>query len=88
MDRIEMGEGRAFLIAVPEKALADKVYLDRGSGIRTQKMMSIYLEKDLRIEPAELIKLNPNTIEEIAQRYRSNKVRLLSHIVRRTKRGP
>jgi hypothetical protein len=88
MDRIEIGEGRAFLIAVPEKALADKVYLDRGSGIRTQKMMSGYLEKDLRIEPAELTKLNPNTIEEIAQRYRSNKVRLLSHLVRRTNLGP
>ena len=88
MDRIEIGEGRAFLIAVPEKALADKVYLDRGPGIRTQKMMSAYLENDLRIEAAELIKLNPAILDEIAQRYRSNKVRLLSHIVRRTKRGP
>jgi len=29
MDRIEIGDGRAFLIATPEKALADKLYEDR-----------------------------------------------------------
>jgi predicted transcriptional regulator of viral defense system len=67
MDRIEIGEGRAFLIAVPEKALADKIHTDRGPGIRTQKMMSAYLEKDIRIDPADLIKLKPETLDVIAK---------------------
>jgi hypothetical protein len=85
MDRIEIGEGRAFLIAVPEKALADKIHTDRGPGIRTQKMMSAYLEKDIRIDPADLIKLKPETLDVIAQRYRSNKIQLLSDLIRRLK---
>lgn len=85
MDRIEIGEGRAFLIAVPEKALADKIYIDRGPGIRTQKMMSAYLEYDLRVGTADLIKLNPETLDSIAQRYRSKKIQLLSDLIRRVK---
>lgn len=85
MDRIEIGEGRAFLIAVPEKALADKIYTDRGPGIRTQKMMSAYLEYDLRVDTADLIKLKPETLDSIAQRYRSKKIQLLSDLIRRGK---
>lgn len=85
MDRIEIGEGRAFLMAVPEKALADKIYTDRGPSIRTQKMMSAYLEKDLRIDPADLIKLKLETLDIIARNYRSNKIRLLSDLIRRAK---
>jgi hypothetical protein len=83
MDRIEIGEGRAFLIATPEKALADKIYNDRGPGIRTQRRMSAYLENDLRIDPADLMKLKPETLDIVAQRYRSRKIRLLSDLIRR-----
>ena len=85
MDRVEIGEGRAFLIAVPEKALADKIYIDRGPGIRTQKMMSAYLEYDLRVGTADLIKLKPETLDSIAQRYRSKKIQLLSDKIRSVK---
>jgi hypothetical protein len=85
MDRKEIGEKRAFLIATPEKALADKIYTDRGSGIRTKKMMYTYLENDLRIDPAGLMKLKPETLDIIAQRYRSKKIQLLSNLIRRAK---
>jgi len=85
MDRKEIGDGRAFLIATTEKALADKIYTDRGPGIRTQKMMSAYLENDLRIDPADLIKLKSETLDIIAQRYRSKKIQLLSDLIRRAK---
>ena len=86
MDRIEIGEKRAFLIAIPEKALADKIYFERGLGIRSQKMMSAYLEHDLRIDPADLTKLKPEILDDIAQRYRSKKIRLLSDLIRRARR--
>lgn len=33
MDREELADGRSYLIAVPEKALADKLLCGRGSGI-------------------------------------------------------
>ena len=87
VDRTEIEEGRAFLIATPEKALADKIYIDRGPGIRTQKMMSSYLENDLRIDSTGLIKMDTETLDIIAQRYHSNRIQLLSkHIVRLKKR--
>jgi hypothetical protein len=85
MDRINLGGGLYFLIAIPEKALADKIHSDRGPGIRTQKMMSAYLENDLRIDPDDLIKLNPDIIDDIARRYHSNKILLLSGLIRRKK---
>lgn len=87
MDRIEIGGSRAFLMAVPEKALADKIHTSRGLAIRTQKMMSVYLENDLRIDLTDLIKLNPKTLDDIAQRYGSKKIQLLSNLIRHSKRG-
>src|ERR1700686_148867 len=33
MDRVELDGGRSFLIAIPEKALADRIVSDRGAGI-------------------------------------------------------
>ena len=35
MDRVELDDGRSFLIATPEKALADKIRDDRGVPQRT-----------------------------------------------------
>jgi predicted transcriptional regulator of viral defense system len=87
MDRIEIGDGRAFLMATPEKALADKIYEDRGTGLRTQKELKDYLERGLRIDLAALGQMNPASVEAIADRYRSHKVRALARIVRRLRRG-
>lgn len=88
MDRIEIGEGRAFLMATPEKALADKIYEDRGTGLRTQKELDDYLERSLRIDLAALREMNPESLEAIAERYHSHKVRMLQRMVRRLHRGP
>lgn len=83
LDQIELDGGRSFLIAIPEKALADKIQADRGTAIRTQAEMRIYLLDSLRIYPEGLRKLNPETISQIADQYRSRKLRLLSGLVRR-----
>ena len=86
MDRVEIGDGRAFLMATPEKALADKLYAGRGTRIQTQRELSNYLEKNLRIDPAALWELNPNDLDAIATCYRSRKIRLLGDLVRRMRR--
>jgi predicted transcriptional regulator of viral defense system len=86
MDRIEIGEGRAFLIATPEKALADKLHDVRGIGIQTQKELSNYLEEDLRIDTAALKELKPMNLDAIARRYRSRRIRLLTDLVRHIRR--
>ncbi len=89
MDRVEIGEGRAFLIATREKALADKLNDSRGVGLQTQNELSAYLENSLRIDPMTLEELNSEALNEMARRYQSRKIRLLSDLVEgvRQKRG-
>ena len=86
MDQIEIGDGRAFLMATPAKALADKLYDVRGIAIQSQKEMSNYLETNLRIDLAALQELKPMELDAIALRYQSRKIRLLSDLVRRLHR--
>jgi hypothetical protein len=81
IDLVEV-DGRSFLIAIPEKALADKIYDDRGTGIRSQAEMKEYLLASLRIDPNSLEKLEVKALDLIAERYRSRKIRLLSGVVR------
>lgn len=87
MDRIELDDGRSFLIAVPEKALADRIVADRGAGITTQKELHDYLLSGLRIDPGMLRELDPARLAEIAQHYRSRRVKLLSDLVSRLRKG-
>jgi hypothetical protein len=88
MDRIEIGDGRAFLIATPEKALADKIYEDRGTGIQSQQELADYVERNLRVDLRAVREMNPDNLDEIAKRYRSLKIRALGRLVRRMRRGP
>ena len=81
MRRIELKDGRSFLMAVPEKALADKIRADRGTVIRTQRQLYEYLVDNLRIDVAALPGLNAEYLSEIARRYRSRKIKLLSDLV-------
>lgn len=87
MDRIELGDGRSFLMAVPEKALADRIVAERGIGIATQKELHDYLLTDLRVDPDTLRRLDPARLVEIAHRYRSRRVQLLSDLVKRLQKG-
>jgi predicted transcriptional regulator of viral defense system len=81
MTRVEIDEEAAFLIASAEKALADKIQAIRGTGIKTLRQMHKYLAEDLRIDESSLRQLSPLHFEEIARRYRSRKIRLLSKLV-------
>ncbi len=81
VDLVEIGDGRSFLIAVPEKALADKLRLDQVS-IRTQKELQSYLFDNLRIEPEAVREMRSDRLEKYADRYRSRKILLLSKLAR------
>lgn len=87
MDQVELDDGRSFLIAIPEKALADRIVADRGAGISTQKELHEYLLEDLRIDPANLRGLNPTRLTEIARHYRSRRVKLLADLITRLSKG-
>ncbi|HVO65541.1 MAG TPA: hypothetical protein VMT12_03570 [Syntrophales bacterium] len=78
IDQVVLDGGRTFLIAIPEKALSDKIHDDRGTSIRTHAEMRTYLMDNLRIDPERLEKLDAGIISLIAKRYRSRKIRLIS----------
>lgn len=87
MVRAEAGHDQAFLIASPEKALADKIVSVRSGRIASVAEMSRFLEADLRIEPSTLRPLSAERIDDFASRYRSLKLRHLSGLIRRIQRS-
>jgi len=87
MDQVELDDGRAFLIAIPEKALADRIVAERGAGITTQKELHEYLLADLRIDPSNHRGLDPARLADIARHYRSRRVKLLADLITRLSKG-
>jgi predicted transcriptional regulator of viral defense system len=83
MSRIEIGEGRAFIMATPAKALADKLQEVRGIGIQSQRELKDYLEKNLRVDLAPLNEMDPSELDAVSRGYQSRRIRLLSDLVRR-----
>ncbi len=86
LQRIEMENGRAFLMAGPEKALADKFRSDRGLSIRSQKECLDYLVNSLRVEESDLANLDAGLLEKIAGAYGSKRIHFLASMVRRLKK--
>ena len=82
MIRMEGDHDQAFLIAAPEKALADKIVSVRGGPIASVAEMRRFLEEDLRIDAGALGSLSAERIDEFAGRYRSSKLRRLSGLLR------
>ena len=78
IDIIQLNARRSFLIATPEKALADKVCREKGPAVRGVKEFETYLLENLRIAPGELLRLDHERLNEIARHYRSRKIRLLA----------
>ena len=85
IDLVEIGNHRSFLIASREKALADYVCHDRGSGLRKVGEFSKYLLDHLRVDPEVISKLDPESLAAIGKAYGSNKIRLLAGFVRTTR---
>ena len=83
MDRIELADGRSFLMAVPEKALADRVVAERGgSSLSTQKGLKRFLDDNLRIDPGAIAALDAAILDEIAVAYRSRRLRVLAGLIK------
>lgn len=87
MDRVELVDGRAFLMAIPEKALADRLVAERGGGIASQKELYEYLTAGLRIDTVALGSLKTDRIAEFARLYRSRRLQFLVDLVNRVGKG-
>jgi len=82
-----VGTRPSFLMASPEKALADKVWTDkRFSGTRVGDFAP-YLFDDLRIAPETLRTLDRKRFDDICQAYDSPKIRNLSRFLLRLRTG-
>ena len=86
MDRVEQGDV-AFLIAVPERALADKVRDDRGHPLRSSGDAAAYLFENLRIVRDAAAGMDPDFLEELAEAACSRKISLCARLLRRLKGG-
>jgi predicted transcriptional regulator of viral defense system len=82
MTRAEIDGEPAFLVATREKALADKIRLDIGTGIGSVGQMRTYLIENLRIEEEALAGLDSRAIADFARRYGSRRIQFLSDLVR------
>lgn len=87
MVRVEGEHGQAFLIASPEKALADKLVSVRGAHVASIGEMGRFLEEDLRIDTGAIRSLSSEKIDEFAGRYRSLRLRRFSGYLRRLQRS-
>lgn len=87
IDRIELADGRSFLMAIPEKALCDRIMAEQGNGITSQKALLIYLLENLRIDPKVLLSLDADTLFAIANAYRSRRLKLLAGLIVRRRTG-
>ena len=83
VDQVRLEGGRSFLMAVPEKALADKIQDDRGTAIRGREEMRQYLAQSLRIDAESLEDLSAERVGILAGRYGSRKLRLLESVLAR-----
>ena len=86
MDRVEEGDV-AFLIAVPERALADKVRDDRGQRIRSRADAARYLFDDLRIDREEFTQMSSSFLEKLAEAAHSRRIAICARLLRKLKDG-
>ncbi len=77
IDQRETEGGQHFLIAAPEKALADKVWTDRRFIPRKTGDFRAFLHEDLRVDTDALRKLDLALVDNITRMYGSRKIRLL-----------
>lgn len=72
-------DGRGFLVASPEKAIADTVYF--ASGLRSRDNMRDFLFANLRIEPEEMRYLDIALFRELNAVQNKTSLRMLSELV-------
>jgi len=76
---VTTGDGRSFLIASPEKALADRIYFERGLDSKDE--VRDYLLDSIRVDSEALDRLDCRKLSDIASLYKKRKLHMLSEIV-------
>jgi len=80
MDSFSLGvvriteERTPFLMASPERALADKIRNDRRGSLSGMAVMREYLFEDLRLDESGFLQMDPGLMERLAVAMGSKKV--------------
>jgi len=83
------GEGEArCLMASPEKALVDKVWMDKRFSPANMKDFNAYLLEDLRLDAKRLASLDPERLAAIAGAFASRKITMLTQYLARRSENP
>jgi hypothetical protein len=84
---LEGGEGARFLMAAPEKALADKVWCDKRFKPARIDDFRGYLLEDLRMDEARLAALDRELLATIAAAFSSRRIHMLVRFLERLAGG-
>lgn len=68
----KLQDGRSFLIATPEKAIADKIYFEKG--LKTSKEIFEFLTESLRIDRKDLKELDLRLMGKIISAFNKKKM--------------
>jgi hypothetical protein len=83
---VRVSEGRTpFLIASPERALADKIRSDRRGPLSGLAVMREYLFDDLRLDESGFLKMDPGSMERLAEALGSKKVAFCAKLLSQMK---
>lgn len=74
-----------FLIATPEKALADKVWADKRLSPRSASDIRKYLLEDLRMDAGRLVQLDDRRLRAVTEAYATRKILLLCRCIEQLK---
>ena len=85
IERIETGDGRAFLMARRERALCDVLMHRRGLQIRTMRQLETWLADDLRCDTDELGSLDATIVSDIARQWGSARLRVFAQLLQNSK---
>lgn len=77
---LSLEDGRGFLMASPEKAIADKVYFT--SGLSCLEDLRTFLFADLRVDQEEFCGMDANFFQELSVVENRGSFRLLSKLAR------
>lgn len=87
MDRVEQKDF-SFLIATPERALADKLRDDRGGGIRSRSEIKSYLFENLRLNQSLFLKMDVELFRQLSEALASRKVTLCCRLLQDLRSNP
>ena len=85
MSRVEQGDA-SFLIASPERSLADKVREDRSASVRSLGDAESYLFEDLRVDESAFRELDPGFLNQLADALGSRKVAYCAKLLHKIRR--